>query len=428
MCGAATNFDRQVYMNPSGTLSFGTTGTARNIATSSQGFNNGKWHHVVATQSSAGMKLYVDGALVAANAGSAGGSYAGYWRVGGGASWSAPGGYFAGSIDEVAVYPIVLGPAQIAAHYAASVLVHPIVDIAPTASFTSSSSGLTLSVDGAASTDSDGLLAAYAWDFGDGSTGTGVTTAHTYTAPGTYAVTLTATDNSGAPGTFAASVTVDTAVLLAQDDFDRTNPSGWSNADRGGAWTVSPTSSWTVTSGTGQLAALTPGSSASASLAGVYSTNTDTALTLSLTQPATGSGTTVNVVGRRINGVGSYRAQVHFLADGTVAVSLVSTNGAGAETVITPATTVADLVYAPGDQMRVRLRVSTSGGQSDLTAKVWSATTDEPDTWLVSGSDTTAELQTPGGIGLNVYLSGSSDATSPVISFSGLRVFDATTI
>src|SRR5688500_8081648 len=42
-----------------------------------------------------------------------------------------------------------------------------------------------------------GTLSEWTWDFGDGTTGTGQNPQHTYTAAGTYGVTLTATNNFG---------------------------------------------------------------------------------------------------------------------------------------------------------------------------------------------------------------------------------------
>jgi DNA-binding beta-propeller fold protein YncE len=50
---------------------------------------------------------------------------------------------------------------------------------------------------GGPSTDPDGSIAKYAWDFGDGSTGTGANPTHTYAQPGTYTVRLTVTDDEG---------------------------------------------------------------------------------------------------------------------------------------------------------------------------------------------------------------------------------------
>ena len=78
----------------------------------------------------------------------------------------------------------------------------------PTADFSTEVDDLKLSVDAAASTDADGTIADYAWDFGDGATGSGVTDSHTYAASGSYEVKLTVTDNDGATDTSTKTVTV----------------------------------------------------------------------------------------------------------------------------------------------------------------------------------------------------------------------------
>ncbi|WP_143747315.1 PKD domain-containing protein [Marinibacterium profundimaris] len=53
--------------------------------------------------------------------------------------------------------------------------------------------------DGGGSTDSDGTVTSWQWDFGDGSTGTGKTITHAYARPGTYEVALVVRDDSTAP-------------------------------------------------------------------------------------------------------------------------------------------------------------------------------------------------------------------------------------
>ena len=227
--GKGSKFDRQVYMNANGTLSFTSNGVVRNVLTTSRAYNNGGWHHVVATESVAGMKLYVDGVLAKSAAVSASAGYNGYWRIGGGSTGYNAITFFKGSIDEVAVYPSVLSATTVANHFKASPLVHQTPDVAPVAAFTSSASGLAVTFDGSGSTDSDGVVAQYSWNFGDGTGITETTPTHThpYSAAGTYTVTLRVTDNAGVTSTTSSSLTVSTAVLLAQDTFNRSVSSGW---------------------------------------------------------------------------------------------------------------------------------------------------------------------------------------------------------
>jgi dipeptidyl aminopeptidase/acylaminoacyl peptidase len=71
--------------------------------------------------------------------------------------------------------------------------------------------------DGSGSTDSDGTLETYAWDFGDTSIGSGMTTSHAYTVAGTYTVTLTVTDNEGLTGSDTTVITVQTPAEAVQD-------------------------------------------------------------------------------------------------------------------------------------------------------------------------------------------------------------------
>ena len=63
---------------------------------------------------------------------------------------------------------------------------------------------------GAASSDPDGSIASYAWNFGDASTGSGATPSHSYTGVGTYTVTLTVTDNGGLTNSATTTASVST--------------------------------------------------------------------------------------------------------------------------------------------------------------------------------------------------------------------------
>lgn len=71
--------------------------------------------------------------------------------------------------------------------------------------------GTALSFSGSQSSDSDGTISSYAWNFGDNTTATGATASHTYAAAGTYTVRLTVTDNRNDTGFTDFSVVVSAA-------------------------------------------------------------------------------------------------------------------------------------------------------------------------------------------------------------------------
>ncbi|MEU1126631.1 LamG domain-containing protein [Streptomyces sp. NPDC005899] len=118
----STRFDKHVYMRNDGRLVFGVQNGGARTVTTPAAYNDGAWHHVVATQGTGGMALYVDGQLRTANFLYTGNeNYPGYWRVGGDSLTNWPNrptsNFFAGQIDETAVYPTALSASQVSAHY-----------------------------------------------------------------------------------------------------------------------------------------------------------------------------------------------------------------------------------------------------------------------------------------------------------------------
>ena len=81
------------------------------------------------------------------------------------------------------------------------------VDNPPLAAFTNSCTGLSCSFNAGGSSDDQGI-ASYAWNFGDGSSGNGVTVSRNYAAAGSYTVTLTVTDTVGQTNARSQAVTV----------------------------------------------------------------------------------------------------------------------------------------------------------------------------------------------------------------------------
>ena len=72
--------------------------------------------------------------------------------------------------------------------------------------------GTLVAFNASASSDPDGSIVSYSWNFGDGQSGSGVTIQHAYSAPGTYTVRLTVTDDDGASDTATQQVTVTQAA------------------------------------------------------------------------------------------------------------------------------------------------------------------------------------------------------------------------
>lgn len=137
---ADSNHDRKIYLDRDGRVVFGVYPDAVKIVYTAAGKNyaDNTWHHVVATLSSAGQSLYVDGALAMTNPDvTTAQNFAGYWKVGCGAlgGWrnaatDESGGtnndysgpvYFTGQLQYAAVYTAALTAAQVEEHYLAGV-------------------------------------------------------------------------------------------------------------------------------------------------------------------------------------------------------------------------------------------------------------------------------------------------------------------
>lgn len=512
--GSSGTNDRHVYMDNSGRLNFGVMyGTTRSIVTSQRAYNDNAWHQVTASMGADGMRLYVDGALVASRTDvTRANEYPGFWRIGGDnlANWGnrPASDFFNGRIDEVAVYHRVLDAAAISRQYAigttaavpnrapqaviASTATDLRVDVngagssdadgtivsyrwdfgdggvatgvtasrtyaspgtytltltvtdnagathtttgsvtvaappanqTPTAAFTATPAGLTVAFDGSASRDADGTIASYVWDFGDGTNATGATTSKTYAAAGTYTVTLTVTDDRGAGAATNQTLTVSVPPVgpqpVATDAFGREVTGGLGSADLGGAWTTTgPATNFNVTGGTGRITMPSPGSGPNAYLTGVSTADTEVRVRLGFDKPATGNGTYVSVIGRRI-GTSDYRVKVRLMSNGTVQVILGRLE-AGTETalanVILPNTT-----YTPGETLDVRFRV-TGAAPATLQTKVWKTGQVEPADWTLTTTDATASLQAAGHVGFSLFLSGSATNAPATVSIDDLWV------
>ena len=87
------------------------------------------------------------------------------------------------------------------------------INQSPNASFsanpTSGNAPLQVTFDASNSSDSDGRIISYDWDFGDGTTGSGETVTHTYYSADDYSVSLSVSDSDGAVDTAWKTVSVE---------------------------------------------------------------------------------------------------------------------------------------------------------------------------------------------------------------------------
>ncbi len=121
---AAATSDRALYLDANGHLAFAVDPGTPVTVTSPGTYDDGVWHHVAASLGPDGMRLHVDGALVASDAGTTsavGGT--GYWRVGGspltGFADRPASDLLVGSLDEVAIYGRQLSDSEVGEHAAA---------------------------------------------------------------------------------------------------------------------------------------------------------------------------------------------------------------------------------------------------------------------------------------------------------------------
>lgn len=118
--------DRAIYLTSDGRVAsaskFG--GTFQGVRSASR-YNDGAWHHVVSTTGPDGLKLYLDGQLVASDESlTTPDAASGFWRLGGddpaglperpAATWTNV------TLDEVSTYTRALSTDEVAAHYAAA--------------------------------------------------------------------------------------------------------------------------------------------------------------------------------------------------------------------------------------------------------------------------------------------------------------------
>ncbi|TFH52726.1 LamG domain-containing protein [Actinomyces viscosus] len=358
--------DRLVYMRNDGTLSFMLYPGKLTTVTTPKSYNDGQWHHIVASMSpTTGAMLYVDGVLAAFDGTmTAGQSYSGYWRIGGdslsGVNGQPSNTNIRADIDEAAVYSTPLSARQIAEHYTAA-------------------TGKEVQPDGKD-------------DKGDNNGGQG---------------------DAGKGGQDKP----EKGKALLDDSFERSVNGGWGKANTGGDWKTAWNAAAFSTDGTsGRIAMAGPRSSASIISEEIKSTSTDAVADFSLDSVPSGNGAFISYVARATK-AGQYQATARIGSAGNPVVT-VSRVVKGRETAL--GTYVLPQAYTAGQQLHLRMLVD--GAEStNIQTKFWAGDT-EPAEWGIEVVDNDKTLNEPGTVGLTTYMSGSAGPETVALSVDKITI------
>ena len=282
-----------VYMRNDGTLSFMLYPGKLTTITTTKNYNDGQWHHIVASMSpTAGAMLYVDGNLAAFDGTmTSGQTYSGYWRIGGdsltGFNGQPSSTNIQADIDEAAVYSTPLSARQIAEHY-------------------TTATGKEVQPDDNGGKDESGK-------------------------------------DKEQPGS-----------ALLDDSFERSVNGGWGKAQAGGEWkTTWNAAAFSVDGTSGRIAMAGPRSSTAIVSEQVKSTSTDAVVDFSLDAVPSGNGAFISYAARTTK-AGQYQATVRIGSAGNPVVT-VSRVAKGRETAL--GTYVLPQAYTAGQPLHLRMVV-----------------------------------------------------------------------
>ena len=352
--------DRMVYMRNDGTLSFMLYPDRLTTVTTPKSYNDGQWHHIVASMSpTAGATLYVDGNLAAFDGTmTSGQSYSGYWRIGGdslnGVNGQPSNTNIQADIDEAAVYSTPLSARQIAEHYTAA-------------------TGKEVQPD----------------DKGD---------------------------NNGGKGD-AGKDKQEAGKALLDDSFERSVNGGWGKANTGGDWkTTWNAAAFSVDGASGRIAMAGPRSSASIISDQIKSTSTDAVVDFSLDAVPSGNGAFISYAARTTK-AGQYQATVRIGSAGNPVVT-VSRVVKGRETAL--GTYVLPQPYTAGQPLHLRMVVD--GAEStNIQTKLWAGDS-EPAEWGIEVVDNDKTLNEAGTVGVTTYMSGSAGPETVTLSVDKVTI------
>ncbi|MFC6713176.1 hypothetical protein [Branchiibius cervicis] len=192
--------------------------------------------------------------------------------------------------------------------------------------------------------------------------------------------------------------------------------SGWGNADKGGAWTLSGVNTQFATNGSvGAMTATGPGNGSASYLPGVSAKDINYSLEVTVPRQSSGSGYYATLIGRHTTS-GDYRLKLIFGSAGTIRLQ-VSKLVANSETAL-QTVAVNGVNYTGGSALRARFVLNGA----TLSGSVWSTSGAEPRSPQLSTTDNTPALQSPGSVGLQSYVSSAANSGAVTFTYNDLLV------
>lgn len=183
-----------------------------------------------------------------------------------------------------------------------------------------------------------------------------------------------------------------TGTAAVVDTFSRVVTGTWSTADTGQSWTVSGASAneFGVSGGVGTQNNVSENVFRTSTL-DIGTTNCDFTVTVGTDKVVSGATQAAELVGRYTDANNCYLTRISFTTTPSVNIDL-RRRVAGVSTTLTTTTTA--LTHAAGTRFAVRFAVEGS----TIRAKIWLASSTEPDDWTVTTTDSSLATGTLIGV------------------------------
>ncbi len=211
------------------------------------------------------------------------------------------------------------------------------------------------------------------------------------------------------------------AEVVVADTFARTVTDSWGAAELGGSYGLQGSAvSFDVDGNYGSIRLKVPNATRSAYLTSVSVQDLEFQVRVAQEKPAEGGSQIAYVILRRVSNGYGYVARIRYGADGTVRIMPMKEVN-NAQTELAGEKNVPGATQTPGQFIWLRGRLNGTS-PANFKLKAWVDGQTEPANWLVTVTDSTAELQAPGGVGLRGYLATNATNHPTSLQFDDFEV------